>query len=208
MPAGVFMCWTRRFRALSIRRVKAAFYQKWLVHRRLRPEAFGGRVHNVKTRAAKSPIDADLLTTSTVLDAVKQKVGSYLLPMPYPEGLPLHPSFPAAHTTIAGACVTVLKAWFNEKAVLLNPVVATADGSSLTPYTGPELTVGVELNELAGNLGMGRAFGGVHWRSDNVAAPQPGEAVAIGILADEAQTYPEQFTDFSLTKFDGTTVTV
>jgi hypothetical protein len=188
--------------------VKACWYQKWLVHRRLRPEEFGGRVYKQKTGIAAAPIHADLLTRSSVLDAVARTVGSYLLPMPYPEGSPMHPSYPAAHPTTAGACVTVLKAFFDETAVLPNPVVASNDGSRLEAYSGTALTVGNELNKLAGNVAMGRAFGGVHWRSDNLAGLQLGEAVALGILADEAQTYPELFNGFSLTRFDGTTITV
>jgi hypothetical protein len=188
--------------------VKAVWYQKWLVHRRLRPEAFGGHVHAHKVGAAHYPLHADLFTTSSVLDAVHRQVGSYLLPMPYPEGSPVHPSYPAAHTTIAGACVTVLKAWFDETAPLPQAVIASADGSSLVPYSGPALTVGGELNKLAANIGMGRAFGGVHWRSDNAEALRLGEAVAISLLRDEDQTYAEAFTGFTLTRFDGTTITV
>jgi hypothetical protein len=120
----------------------------------------------------------------------------------------MHPSYPAAHSTIAGACVTILKAFFDERAVLPRPLVVSADGSSLEPYTGAALTVGGELNKLAANVAMGRGFGGVHWRSDNTAGLLLGEAVALGMLADEARTYPERFSGFSLTKFDGTTITV
>ncbi|MAS93917.1 MAG: hypothetical protein CMO55_12050 [Verrucomicrobiales bacterium] len=35
-----------------------------------------------------------------------------LLPMAFPEGSPLHPSYGAGHATVAGACVTILKAFF------------------------------------------------------------------------------------------------
>jgi hypothetical protein len=188
--------------------LKAAWYQKWLVHRRLRPEAFGGRVHAHKVGAAHYPLHADLLSTSTVLDAVHRQVGTYLLPVPYPEGSPLHPSYPAGHLAIAGACVTVLKAWFDEAAPLGSPVIASADGSDLVGYSGAALTIGGELNKLAANIAMGRAFGGVHWRSDNLEGLRLGEAVAISLLRDEAQTYAEQFAGFSLIRFDGTTVTV
>ncbi|TFF21649.1 hypothetical protein E3C22_13215 [Jiella endophytica] len=37
---------------------------------------------------------------------------NYLLPMAYPEGSPMHASYGAGHATVAGACVTVLKAFF------------------------------------------------------------------------------------------------
>jgi hypothetical protein len=188
--------------------LKASWYHKWLVHRRLRPEEFGGRVHLHRTRGAQYPIHADLLSTSGVLDVVWQRYGSYLLPIAYPEGAPMHPSYPAAHCTVTGACVTILKAFFDEAAPLPNPVVANADGSALQPYSGPALTVGSELNKLAGNLAVGRAFGGVHWRSDNTVGLQLGEAVALGILADERRTYNEQFGGFSLTTFAGKAITV
>ncbi len=188
--------------------LKACWYQKWLVHRRVRPEEFGNRVHRQKLGLAQAPIHPDLLSTSTVLGAVMQRTGSCLMPMAYPEGCPLHPSYPAGHAAVAGACVTVLKAFFDQTALLPNSVVASTDGSRLDPYTGAALTVGGELNKLAGNVAMGRAFGGVHWRSDLVAGLQLGEAVAMGVLADEARTYPELFRGFSLTRFDGTIVTV
>ena len=188
--------------------VDVTWYYKWIVHRRIRPEEFGGRVHLHGTGRASYPIHADLLTTSTVLDAIHAKYGSYLLPIGSPEGCPNHPSYPAGHPAVTGACVTLLKAWFDESAVLPNPVVAKADGSALVPYTGPALTIGGELNKLAGNLAMGRGFGGVHWRSDNLAGLRLGEAVAISVLADERRTYNEHFNGFSLTTFDGTTITV
>jgi hypothetical protein len=188
--------------------VKASWYQKWLIHRRLRPEVFGGRVHNLKIRAADYPIHPDLLERSAVLELIYRRYGTYLLPVAFPEGSPTHPSYPAAHMTIAGACVTVLKAFFDESFALPQPVAASADGATLLPYSGVPLTVGNELNKLAFNVAMARDFGGVHWRTDGVSGLLLGEAVAIGILTDQAATYAEAFKGFSLTKFDGTTITV
>ena len=120
--------------------LRAAWYQKWLVHRRLRPEAFGGRIHAHLTGMAKYPIHADILN-SAALPAVFKGTGSYLLPMPYPEGAPIHPSYPAAHAAVAGACVTVLKALYNPSFVIPSPMTASDDGLSLVNYTGSALTV-------------------------------------------------------------------
>ena len=92
---------------------RANFCQKWLVHRRIRPEAFAGRIHNHVTGAANYPIHSDILN-SAALKAVFSAHGTYLLPMAYPVGSPLHPSYPAAHATTAGAGITMLKAVFNE----------------------------------------------------------------------------------------------
>jgi hypothetical protein len=43
----------------------------------------------------------------------------------------------------------MLKALFNEAFVIPDPVMASDDGLSLAPYSGPPLTVGGELNKLA-----------------------------------------------------------
>lgn len=42
----------------------------------------------------------------------------HLLPMAFQEGSPMHPSYGAGHATVAGACVTVLKAYFDTSALL------------------------------------------------------------------------------------------
>jgi hypothetical protein len=136
--------------------VDVSFYYKWIVHRRIRAEEFGGRVHVHKTGGASYPIHADLLTTSTVLDAIHAKYGSYLLPIGSPEGCPNHPSYPGGHPAVTGACVTLLKAWFDESAVLPNPVMVSPSGNTLVPYTGPDLTVGGELNK---GIPTNKAFG-------------------------------------------------
>jgi hypothetical protein len=186
---------------------RACFCQKWLVHRRVRPEAFGGRIHNHVTGAAKYPIHSDVLN-SAALKAVFSATGSYLLPMAYPTGSPMHPSYPAAHAVTAGAGITVLKALFNESFVIPSPVTPSDDGLSLAPYTGASLTVGGELNKLASNIALGRDAAGVHYRSDGVEGIKLGEAIAISILRDTAALYNEVFQGFSFTKYDGTPVTI
>jgi hypothetical protein len=187
--------------------LRACFYQKWLVHRRIRPEAFAGRIHNHVTGAAQYPIHSDILN-SAVLKAIFNAHGTYLLPMPYPGGSPSHPSYPAAHTVTAAAGVTMLKAFFNESFVIPNPVVASDDGLTLTPYSGPPLTVGGELNKLASNISLGRLAGGVHYHTDGTAGLKLGEEVALSILRDTATIFQEEFPGFTLTRFDGTPVTI
>ncbi|WP_242223475.1 vanadium-dependent haloperoxidase [Bacillus cereus group sp. BfR-BA-01380] len=187
--------------------LEAAWFQKFLVHRRIRPEEFGGRVHNELTGAVHYPIHSELLN-SQVVSEVFNRFGTYLLPMAYPEGCPTHPAYPSGHACIMGAGVTVLKAFFNESFVIPQPVVASADGLSLLPYLGQPLRVGDELNKLASNIGIGRNIAGVHWRSDMSEGLKLGEAVAIGILHAYKATYNERFCGFTFTKFDGTTITV
>ncbi|MBO0798266.1 MAG: vanadium-dependent haloperoxidase, partial [Blastocatellia bacterium] len=134
--------------------------------------------------------------------------GSFLLPLAFPEGSPLHTSYGSGHATVAGACITILKAFFDETAVLPNPVVPNSDGSEILPYEGPDLTVGGELNKLASNIAQARNITGVHWRTDATEAIKLGEAVAISVLRDQKPTFGEPFQGFSLTKLDGSTITV
>jgi hypothetical protein len=193
--------------SVTTRALKAVWFQKWFVHRRLRPEAFAGRIHNHLSKTAAYPIHQDILT-SAVLGEVAARTGSYLLPMAYPEGAPQHPSYGAGHATVAGACVTILKAFFDESAVLPDPIEATPDGFSLQSYGGAQLSVGGELNKLASNVAFGRNIAGVHWRSDAAESLRLGEEVALRFLAEEKLCFNEQFDGFSLTRFDGTRVVV
>ncbi|WP_247747120.1 vanadium-dependent haloperoxidase [Alkalihalobacillus sp. BA299] len=185
--------------------LEAAWFQKFCVHRRLRPEEFGGRVHNHVTGAANYPIHQELLH-SQAISKVFSQYGTYLLPISYPEGCPTHPAYPAGHACIAGAGVTVLKAFFNEAFVIPNPVTASQDGDSLVPYQGSTLTLGGELNKLASNIALGRDTAGLHWRSDGIEGIKFGEAVALQVLRDYRKTYNENFHGFTLTKFDGTKI--
>lgn len=195
---------------VSTRALKAVWNQKWIMHRRLRPEVFAARVDRTAFHGAGYPVHSEILNsinTSTRLGGFLP-AGNALLPMAFPEGSPTHPAYGAGHATVAGACVTILKAWFDEAYVIPNPVVPNAIGTALVPYTGDTLTIGGELNKIASNIANGRNIAGVHWRSDATESLKLGESIAIGILKDQKLSYNEQFSGFSLTKFDGTTVVV
>ena len=195
---------------VATRALKVVWYQKWQVHRRLRPEAYGGLIHFKKTAQKPSyPIPSQVLNSQAVMQT-QAKFGTYLLPMAFPEGSPTHPSYGAGHATVAGACVTVLKAFFDENAPMPNPVVPTPDGLTLLPYMGADagsLTVGGELNKVAANIAIGRNMAGVHWRSDYYQSLRLGERVAICILYNQRKDYHEDYS-FTFTSFDGETVTI
>lgn len=166
--------------------LKTAWRQKWLVHRRLRPEVFGGRIHHKLSGSHDTPIHPDVLD-STVLAEVRDRNGNWFLPMAYPEGSPTHPAYPAGHAVVAGACTTVLKAFFDGSAVLEDPVEVDpgSDGTALRGYTGGDtLTVGGELNKLGNNISIGRNFAGVHYRSDGHEGMLLGEKVAVAAMRD------------------------
>jgi hypothetical protein len=197
------------------RALKAVWYQKWFVHRHLRPEAFGGLVHMEKTGQANYPLHPDVLN-SQALAELFAKNGGYFLPHGFPEGCPQHPSYGQGHGTVAGACATVVKAWFNDLAPLTsipglaNIVQPSEDGFSLVPYEGSDagqLTIGGEMNKLAANIAIGRNHAGVHWRHDYADSLPLGEAVAISVLNDMGQNWNENFEGFSFTKFNGQRIT-
>lgn len=200
-----------------------SFYIKWNAHRYLRPEQGGGLVHFRKTGKKEYPIHDDLLK-SPVLDLVfeanhkqnrdrlKIDQGSYLLSHVMSFGSPTHPSYVSVHATIAGACITVLKAWYDESIPFPDPVQPNADGTALIPYVpgkdGPPLTIGGELNKLCSNISFGRNILGVHYRCDSEEGNRVGEECVLRLLAEQKATLPQAFTSFSLTRFNGQKVSI
>jgi hypothetical protein len=199
---------------VATRALKCVWRQKWMVHRRARPEAVAGLLecHRMKPGGPQSAVPfieplADQLTAADVLQEVAKHrpngptpQGTHLLPMAFPEGSPMHPSYGAGHATVAGACVTILKAFFEQSyklpfAFQANPVDNGATLEHLPALDGT-LTVGGELNKLASNISIGRNMAGVHYFTDYIESIRLGEKVACGILEEQAVCYPE---DFSMT---------
>nr|BCK50960.1 vanadium-dependent bromoperoxidase [Laurencia okamurae]BCK50961.1 vanadium-dependent bromoperoxidase [Laurencia okamurae] len=138
----------------------------------------------------------------------QQRGGTYLLPMAYAEGSPMHPAYGAGHATVAGACTTILKAFFDTTQTMPYAFTSTDDGTKLTQIEVDEaLTVEGELNKLCSNISIGRNWAGVHWKSDYTESIKLGEEIAIGLLREQKNVYAE---DFSMTipLFDGSSVTV
>jgi hypothetical protein len=198
---------------VSTRALNAVWYQKWFVHLRPRPEATGGQVHLVKTGqgSATDVKPSNVILNSVGLQQSYAKYGSWLLSQAYPEGSPTHPAYPTGHGAVGGACITILKFFFDGNFAIEKPLVPTSDGRSLVSYTGSDagqLTVNGELNKLGHNISFGHGIhAGIHWRSDSDASLLLGEAVALSFLRDRAKIYNEPFT-VRLTKFDGTTATI
>lgn len=142
-----------------------------------------------------------------------------LLPMAFPEGSPMHPSYGAGHATVAGACVTMLKAFFDTSAVFVRdskgdikiisrekydenkndykPVafIPCNDGTELKDICDTDnpldnpLTVGDELNKLAANISIGRNMAGVHYYTDYIDSLVMGEKIALGVLLEQSLAY-------------------
>lgn len=201
---------------VATRALKVVWNQKWQVNLRLRPEAYGGLVH-VQTRGVGGvtrPYGLPAwVATTPAASRIFAAHGSYLLPLAFTPGSPTHPAYGAGHATVAGACVTVLKAYFKtidstggvdtpvKFKTLKERSTPYGDGQTIAAYeTGCKggvwdrfplpaaiadgLTIEGELNKLAQNVAMGRSMGGVHWRTDNTRSLILGEALAAEILAE------------------------
>ena len=177
--------------------LKHAWFQKWCVHRRLRPEVYAQRLELFRRgelgSSTNSPFDdgkfkglfgegAEVWRTTTVLDRILEhnkqqnqaqnradRDGTWLLPIAYPEGSPTHPAYPGGHSAFVAAAATIAKAFFSD-CELLNPKVPVNNAQQLDNFDGPTLTVHGELNKLIANITLFRDGAGMHWRSDGTAS--------------------------------------
>ncbi len=193
--------------------LNCVWYHKWYVHLRQRPESGGAIARQILTGHGGT-LDGrvnDNVLNSIAVQRSFSRYGDYFLSQAFPEGSPTHPAYPTGHGAVAGACITILKFFFDGNFVIPHPVVPSSDGLSLFPYTGGDagqMTVNGELNKLAHNISFGHGIHpGIHWRSDTDSSIQLGEALAISVLQDRALTYNERFT-VNFTKIDGTTATI
>jgi hypothetical protein len=208
---------------MATRALKAAWFHKWVKDMRQRPEEVAGLVHARKTSASPMPQAAAALHSdalnSSALSVIHNAYGTYLLPQPFPEGSPTHPCYPTGHGTVGGACVTLLKFYFNGSQKM-RPLLQnhgrdiyqpSSDGTSLNTYSGADsnaIDINGELNKLAWNITTGHGIhAGIHFRSSSYWSILLGEQVALGVLQDRAKSYNEPFT-ISIKKFDGTSATI
>ena len=218
---------------VATRALKAARYQKFNNHLRIRPEGLAARVHKASHLDDHYPqlcgIFGELRDgISATVDEIESLNGdnSALLPMAFSEGSPMHPSYAAGHATVAGACVTVLKAFFDTGTTFVKGGGTTSfrhavEGDVGVAYesrvNGTELvdiepdcplTLEGELNKLAANISIGRNRAGVHYYSDYYDSLRMGEEIAIGMLEEQALTYPTDPFVMSVQTFDGETVRI
>ena len=203
--------------------IRTVWHQKWRIWLRMRPEAFGG----IATIAPNQLGGAFTALQGLQGHANKTAPDNYLLPLAFSAGSPAHPSYGAGHASVAGACVTLLKAWFDGSAKLvdifakapridpsmddpkiLKPPVGSGEPPESTDPKDQKLTVEGELNKLAANVAMGRSMGGVHFRTDNTRSLRLGELVTTVFLANFIKSYQEDGQEFRFTSFDGNNVDV
>lgn len=168
--------------------------QKW-TYLQARPEEFGIRAENQRQFGTFPEIPKEFFQTVAVQTLIQEQ-GNALLPLAYPEGAPMHPSYPAGHSVLAGAYATLLKIWFDNEPW---PTTAPRDG----------YTVHGEINKAAYNGAVARSFAGIHYREDNINGMLYGEQIALEMvpfLFDERiRPFPATL---ELTLLDGTELDV
>lgn len=194
--------------------LKHAWYWKWQIYRRLRPEVYSLWIHNIKNNLVPNKDNYDIsdivlnnpvMTTNKNYNEQWPNVAfknSYTLSTTYREGSPTHPAYPSGHATIAGACCTLLKIFFhceqpwssvNMNNTRINPispiqyVQSDSTGNNLIEYTDSDrsqMTIAGELNKLASNIAIGRNWAGIHYRTDAIQGILLGEQVAIAYVKD------------------------
>lgn len=135
----------------------------------------------------------------------------------------MHPAYGAGHATVAGGCVTMLKAFFEmfedcnsfvERKLVDkdgDPIVFVPndDGSRLVKdkkFKGC-LTIQGELDKLAANISIGRNMAGVHYYSDYYDSLRMGERIAVGILLEQVSGFNETV-ESTFKSFDGDFITI
>lgn len=131
---------------VATRALKAVRYQKFNNHIRLRPEALAARIEKAKEIDATYAVtDGCFGQLASQLAPILKEISTYnlkhprggkkssLLPMAFAEGSPMHPAYGAGHATVAGACVTILKAFFDTSAILVR---IDADGNGVFEKAG------------------------------------------------------------------------
>ena len=225
--------------------LRTAWVTKWQHALKIRPEVVAGRVAWIekakRTNGGAFPasISADLQTfynrfEPVLIDRLKdwnqalsggndKDAAQPFLSSNFETFSPQHPSWGAGHSAVAGACVTILKAFLNthnadgtarlwtDAYPSVQRVNDTTGDLEDAPDSG-ETIIG-ELNKLASNVALGRNISGVHVRSDYAGScREQGEQVAISYLQEMTKSYyPEILAPhicFDLQKFDGTRIQI
>jgi hypothetical protein len=153
--------------------LQAAWYYKWLARDRNGQDKTHGCTAR-RERPVEYTYRAGIKDFSVLYDTPDE-----FNPMPtrcpdslhgaFSPGTPRHPAYPSGHSTYAAAASEILKFFF---------------GAEETPeFLGPgKTTLAEEFDYLSDNIGLGRMWAGIHWRSDHEAGQRLGRTVACLIL--------------------------
>jgi hypothetical protein len=182
--------------------LQAAWYYKWINKRtafRERPVEYARRIKKEKELNVLFDRPDELNPAYNLCpDGRPDKSGKF------PEndsGTPRHPAYPSGHSTYSGAASEILNFFFGTEKTPRSLLAYPALGSE------PNTTIGEELDNMADNIGMGRLWAGIHWRSDHEAGAKLGRTVACLVLQQLARMESDLPHGFKLCPPDRTTVT-
>jgi hypothetical protein len=157
--------------------LQAAWYYKWINPRtafRERPVEYARRTGKVKELHVLFDRPDELNPAYNLCpDGRPDKHGHF---PDNDSGTPRHPAYPSGHSTYSGAASEILNFFFGAETTPGSLPAHPALGSL------PGTTIGEELDNMADNIGMGRLWAGIHWRSDHEAGLKLGRTVACLIL--------------------------
>jgi hypothetical protein len=206
-------------------------HHKWAVNMGIRPEVLAQRYDLADGLNNNSALFDDVPGLQFIKDRANGEMAPFISEVQAQSGStallrtvrgnssPMDPSMPSLWSVIAGACITIYKAYldchdqFDIPLAFPNPIVHSLTGGLPVAYAGPlgsTPTINGELNKLASNLGQAQGWLGEAFRSD--LAYELGETIAIRYLGDTVKSFHESydgvFEGFKLTRFNGEFITI
>ena len=148
--------------------LQAAWYYKWVAEGRNKGECTAYRERPIEySRRNKSGLSV-LFDHPDELNPSYIRCPDALDPKTVSPGTPRHPAYPSGHSTYSAAGAEILKFFFGEE--------------DTPPFLGGANKLKTEFDYLADNIGLGRMWAGVHWRSDHEAGQKLGRTIACLVL--------------------------
>jgi hypothetical protein len=171
--------------------LQAAWYYKWINPRtryRERPAEYARRIGRVNDLNVLFDQPDELNPAYNLCPDARPVPPGPFDPHKNDSGTPRHPAYPSGHSTYSGAASEILSFFFGTETT---PPEPGSPLSALLPHprlgSQPSTGVSEELDNLADNIGMGRLWAGIHWRSDHEAGLKLGRTVACLVLQQLAR---------------------
>src|SRR3954452_20065076 len=148
--------------------LQAAWYYKWVAEGRNKGECTARRERPIEYSIRNKSGLKVLFDCPDELNPMYIRCPDALDPTTVSPGTPRHPAYPSGHSTYSAAGAEILKFFFGEQ--------------DTPAFLGGGTKVKTELDYFADNIGLGRMWAGVHWRSDHEAGQKLGRTVACLVL--------------------------
>src|SRR3954453_14435005 len=148
--------------------LQAAWYYKWVAEGRNKGECTARRERPIEYSIRNKSGLKVLFDCPDELNPTYYRCQDALDPTTVSPGTPRHPAYPSGHSTYSAAGAEILKFFFGEQ--------------DTPAFLGGGTKLKTEFDYLADNIGLGRMWAGVHWRSDHEAGQKLGRTIACLVL--------------------------